>query len=123
LEIAPALLGDCNLDGTVNFSDYLILAGNFGHTGADWDEGDFLYTGTVTFADYLALAGNFGKPSALSAAQLADMESFTAQFGDELVPNADGVGFQVVAVPEPASLGLLALAGVGILSRRRRRSS
>jgi hypothetical protein len=122
LEIAPALLGDCNLDGTVNFSDFLILAGNFGKTGAGWDDGDFNYDGTVDTTDVSLLAGNFGDVSALTPPQLADMESFAGQFGDELVANPDGVGFQVVALPEPTSLGLLTLSGVGILARRRRRN-
>jgi hypothetical protein len=120
LEIAPALLGDCNLDGVVNFSDFLILAGNFGMTAADWDEGDFLYTGTVTFADFLALAGNFGKVTALSASELADMENFAGQFGDELVANADGVGFQIVSLPEPASASLLAVGALALFRRFRR---
>jgi hypothetical protein len=120
LEIESALLGDANLDGTVNFADFSILAGNFSKTGADWDMGDFNYDGTVNFSDFSVLAGNFGKVSVLTPAQLADMESFAGQFGNELVANPDGVGFQVVAVPEPASVALLTMIGLGVLARRRR---
>jgi len=57
LEIAPAILGDANLDRTVNFSDFSILAGNFGHTGADWDEGISSTPGRWTSATFPSWRG------------------------------------------------------------------
>lgn len=53
--------GDTNLDGLVDFADFLSLSGNFG-IGPDstWGMGNFTADGEVNFADFLALSGNFG---------------------------------------------------------------
>lgn len=59
-EIAPARVGDANLDGKVDFSDLLILAQNYGRTNADWTQGDFDADSTVDFNDLLVLAQNYG---------------------------------------------------------------
>jgi len=53
--------GDTDLDGIVNFADFLTLSSNFGQL-ASWSEGDFDADGTVTFSDFLALSRNFGLP-------------------------------------------------------------
>ena len=58
--------GDANLDGSVNFSDLVILAQHYNSTTANWDEGDFDYNGSVNFADLVALAQNYGQTMALS---------------------------------------------------------
>ena len=52
--------GDTNLDGRVDFGDFLELAANFGHTEARWSQGDFNGDGVVDFADFLLMAANFG---------------------------------------------------------------
>lgn len=53
--------GDANLDGFVNFLDFLALAEQFGAEGtATWSGGDFDGDGSVNFADFLILANNFG---------------------------------------------------------------
>jgi hypothetical protein len=59
--------------------------------------------------------------ASLTAGQVVSLDSFAESFGDQLIANPSGVGFQVVAVPEPASLGLMAAAGLACLGRRRRR--
>ena len=59
LRLAGSLLGDANLDGEVNFPDFLALSANFGGTGG-WGEGDFDADGKVRFADFLILSSNFG---------------------------------------------------------------
>ncbi|MFT3784991.1 MAG: hypothetical protein QM770_02335 [Tepidisphaeraceae bacterium] len=55
--ITGADRGDANLDGTVNFSDLLVLASNYNISGSTWldSSGD----GTVNFADLLALASHY----------------------------------------------------------------
>ncbi|HUB25605.1 MAG TPA: BNR-4 repeat-containing protein [Tepidisphaeraceae bacterium] len=118
IDIEPALLGDATLSGTVDYGDFQILAANFGHAGR-WDQGNFLYGSTIDFADFAALAGNMSDTSSLAAAQFASLQQFASGFGDELSPNSDGVGFQLVSVPEPAA-GLLALAGFVVVARRQR---
>lgn len=55
------LKGDLNLDRSVNFSDLVILARNYGKSAdARWTEGDADYDGRVDFQDLVALAGNYG---------------------------------------------------------------
>ena len=87
--------GDINLDHKINYSDYNILATNFGTAGG-WAKGDFNGDGNVDFADYQIMEANFG-------------------FGESqpLPPPP-------MPIPEPASLILLA-AGIPILARKRKR--
>ena len=68
-EIEPALLGDINLDGTVNFQDLQILIGGFGDPGG-WDRGNFNGHSTVDFNDVQMLLGNFGLTSSLSFSEI-----------------------------------------------------
>jgi autotransporter-associated beta strand protein len=112
IEIMYTLLGDANLDGKVNGTDFTIMATNFNQAvTAGWDRGDFNYDGAVNGSDFVALARQFNQAavqSAVSAADLAALNAFGAANGLETV------------VPEPGSIGLLLVAGVGILARRRR---
>jgi fibronectin-binding autotransporter adhesin len=122
IEILPTLAGDAKLQGDVVFGDFQVLAQYFGHSGATWDEGAFTYNGVVNFGDFQLLAQDFGSSNAaLTAAEVASINQFAGQFGIAVEPNADGVGLTLVSVPEPASTGLLAAAGFGLLARRRRR--
>jgi len=63
IEIKYTLLGDANLDGLVNGSDFNILAANFNQSVTGWDQGDFNYDGLVNAADFNDLAANFGQQS------------------------------------------------------------
>jgi fibronectin-binding autotransporter adhesin len=83
--------GDENGDGTCNFNDLLILQGKFNKPGT-WAGGDFNGDNQVNFNDLLILQGNFNKSGLVS----------------------DGSG----VVPEPATMGLLLLGGLGLLRRR-----
>ena len=58
--LAESALGDANLDGEVNFVDFLSLSSSFGGNGG-WAEGDFDGNGEVGFADFLHLSENFGR--------------------------------------------------------------
>jgi autotransporter-associated beta strand protein len=60
-EARYTLVGDTNLDGTVNVTDLSNMAGNFGKTsGGTWASGDMDYNNTVNVADLSDLASNFG---------------------------------------------------------------
>jgi hypothetical protein len=117
IEIKYTLLGDANLDGTVNGSDFSILAANFGLGHTNWDQGDFLFASSVNGSDFSALAANFGQgdnyAAGTTAADWAALDAFAAANGLPLPTPA--------AVPEPASMGMLALGVVGLIGRRRRR--
>jgi autotransporter-associated beta strand protein len=110
MEIAFTLIGDADLNHTVNGIDFGILAANFNKTVSRWDQGDFDYNGIVNGIDFTALAANFNK-AASNASDLAALEAFAA---------ANGL---LADVPEPATLGLLAVGACGLMARRRRRTS
>ena len=82
-----------NADGSVNFTDFLVLSQNFGSSG-NWDDGDFSNDGMVTFGDFLDLSDNFGSV---------------------------GITRRANPVPEPSSNLIAFIAIVAIFSRRRSR--
>ena len=82
---STAIPGDVNLDGEVNFADFLTLSGNFGRSHVSWDHGDLNGDLKVDFADFLLLSANFGRTvNGAGAAALSEhnvdaaMESFRA---------------------------------------------
>jgi subtilase family serine protease len=113
IEVKYTLLGDANLDGFVNGEDFTILASNFNQSVTSWDQGDFNYDGTVNGEDFTLLAANFnqGASGAASAGDVAALDAFAA---------ANGLSLPTSSVPEPASAGMMAMAGLGMLRRRRR---
>jgi autotransporter-associated beta strand protein len=115
IEVAYTLLGDANLDGLVNGSDFNILAANFNQSITGWDQGDFNYDGLVNASDFNVLAANFNQGvsiGSVSGGDLAALDAFAV---------ANGLSLPTSSVPEPASMGLLAMGAIGILVRRRRR--
>lgn len=52
--------GDTDLDGDVDFQDFLTLNANFNGPG-EWEDGDFTGNNWVDFADFLILNDNFGE--------------------------------------------------------------
>lgn len=61
-------------------------------------------------------------PTALAGFQLLDIVSNGVWYGPANVANANTIpaSINIVSVPEPAGLGLLALGGAGLLVRKRR---
>ncbi|MCX5654770.1 MAG: PEP-CTERM sorting domain-containing protein, partial [Planctomycetota bacterium] len=90
------LIGDVNLDGIVDDSDISILSNNYGFTDISWADGDvYGYDGIVSDDDVGLQANNYG----MTAGQLTG---------------------GISAVPEPATLSLLALGAAAMITRRRR---
>ncbi|MGD0770050.1 MAG: autotransporter-associated beta strand repeat-containing protein [Tepidisphaeraceae bacterium] len=117
IEVAYTLLGDANLDGIVNAADFTILAANFNQPVTGWDQGDFNYDGIVNAADFTDLAANFNQSDSgadVSAGDVAALDAFAT---------ANGLSLPTSSVPEPATTGLLAMGAIGMLARRRRRST
>ena len=67
IEIMFTLLGDANLDGTVNSEDFTPFSANVGKNGS-WDDGDFNYDGTVNSEDFTPFSANLGQSATLAAA-------------------------------------------------------
>jgi hypothetical protein len=103
LGITYQLLGDADLNGIVNGTDFGILAANFNKGVTGWDQGDFDYTNIVNGIDFGDLAANFNAgPS--NSDSLAAIEGFA---------QANGLEADVAAaVPEPASTASIALVGI-----------
>ena len=57
---ANTTLGDADLDGSVQFNDFLKFSLNFGVETTNWSDGDFDGDGVVSFTDFLALSRFFG---------------------------------------------------------------
>jgi hypothetical protein len=92
--LAPTALphaGDANNDGAVDVVDLGILAANYDGTGKTWAQGDFSGDGHVDVVDLGILAKNY-----------------------------DWAGTTAGAVPEPATMILLALGGLAMIRRRRK---
>jgi len=87
-----ALLGDADLSGVVDAADFITLKRHMGlGSDAARADGDLDRDGDVDSSDLQLLIANFGRNS-------ADLP---------------------VAIPEPATLGLLALGGLAMIRRRR----
>ena len=86
-------MGDFNLDGVVNGTDLSIMNSSFGLLGAGWAQGNANCDDIIDGTDLSILNGTFG---------------FVA------------TGPGGAAVPEPLTLTLLTVSGMGLLRRRRR---
>jgi hypothetical protein len=102
--------GDANLDGKVDGSDYSRIDNGALNHLTGWFNGDFNYDGMINGSDYTLIDNAFNTQGAQLASELA---SPTAQ-----IAGAAGIGSS--AVPEPATLGLLGIGAIGLLSRRSR---
>jgi autotransporter-associated beta strand protein len=97
--------GDANLDGKINVDDYGRIDLNIPIGTTGWYNGDFNYDGKINVDDYGIIDFNVGIQGAP-------------------FPTGTGAGVSgVSAVPEPASLATLLIAGSTALPGRRRRKS
>jgi len=92
----PALAGDVNHDGTVNFTDLVILAQHYNFSNVPlYENGDLTGDGIVNFNDLVILAQNYGKsaPAPAAAAVFATSAIRPQISSDSLSSDSsDGVG-------------------------------
>jgi hypothetical protein len=102
--------GDIDINGLVDFADFLTLRDNFGTGGKRFTEGDLDGNNAVDFLDFQVLERSFGyRSSVLGGVTLAAF---------------DGAAWDAFAasVPEPDSIGVLGLFAIGLARRRGRRT-
>ena len=120
--------GDTNLDGVVNAGDYTRIDAGFLGKLTGWVNGDFNYDGIVDGSDYTLMDNAFNQQNGMFAAPAAvvasaDLASGGIASAADLVasPTALLAGGSASSVPEPTTLGVLAVGAAGLLGRRRRR--
>jgi hypothetical protein len=116
--------GDGNDDGVVNRLDVSALSQGYngiaGYVG--WSDGDYTYSGDITKVDVGLLAQSYlfqGAP--LGDAITAGQAQYLMSLDPEMPANVMADFRSIAGVPEPAVVGLLGAAGVGLMGRRRRR--
>jgi hypothetical protein len=109
IRIKYTYVGDSNLDGQVDITDLGALATAW-QTAGVWANGDFDYSNFIDITDLGALATNWqaGVGSPLRPGDLSLSEALAS------------LGLPSVAVPEPASLGAVAMCLAVAAPRRRR---
>ncbi len=104
------LYGDANLDGVVDGDDYTLIDNGFNNRLTGWRNGDFNYDGVVNGDDYTLIDNAFNNQSIVATAAVEMVSIDTAQIFDS----------SSSAVPEPGTIGLLAIGIFGLTDRRRR---
>jgi uncharacterized protein (TIGR03382 family) len=111
IKLHKGYVGDANDDGTVNFSDFIILSQNFGQPGT-WNQANFNNDSVIDFTDFVTLSQNFG--NSIAAASLTITNEELAQFH-----TASQSFFAAQGIPEPTTLPIAAMAALALLRRRR----
>src|SRR5205814_8860702 len=108
--------GDADLDGKCGDNDVTIVGGFYDQgvtTNYEWVNGDFNYDGRVDDTDVTILGGFYNEGGGFLSAS-----TLTAKYGAEFAAAFEAG--QAMAVPEPTTITLLGLGGLGLLRRRRR---
>jgi chondroitin AC lyase len=100
-------IGDANLDGQIDGSDYTLIDNGFNNHLTGWQNGDFNYDGKIDGSDYTLLDNAFN----MQAGSLASTFDAT---------NTAQIAGSASTVPEPTA-GLLIGAAAAHLLRRRRK--
>ena len=90
-----ALVGDANVDGSVDLSDLSIVLNNFGQTAASWTAGNFDGAASVDLTDLSDVLNNFGQTVVMGSSA-------------------------IVGAPEPSSLLVLGLGAMVLMGRKSR---
>jgi hypothetical protein len=127
--------GDADLNGQVDFDDYVRIDSGFNTGASGWFNGDFDYNGRVDFDDYVLidlgfnarsatlargvayLDGSDRSPVGMNSPALVELAEHFAAFGEPYARQF------LALVPEPAGAGVLGLAAVVGRRRRARGSS
>jgi hypothetical protein len=109
-------MGDADLTGQIDGTDYSLIDNGFVNSLTGWLNGDFDYNGVIDSTDYALIDNAFVN----QAGPLADamIAQHTQMFGEEYLAALRAV--QSGVIPEPATLGLIGMAAAWSLQQRPR---
>jgi hypothetical protein len=122
--------GDSDLNGEVNFDDYVRLDNGYNSSATGWFNGDFNYSSSIDFDDYVlidlgfnAQSGTLRRAQAFLASDDRSMSGMDAPALHMVARNVERFGAAyarsfLAAVPEPIG-GVVWLVGLTALRRRR----
>jgi hypothetical protein len=76
------LIGDVNVDGTVNLTDLLDLLNYYGQVGQGWNNGDTNGDGAVNLTDLLSLLNNYKETDSATAVYIDTTVTFILSIND-----------------------------------------
>ena len=80
-DVFGTVAGDVDLDGDVDFSDFLVMSASFNEENGGWGSGDFDGSGLTDFADFLALSTNFTGINAAASQSVPEPSSMLVAIG------------------------------------------
>jgi fibronectin-binding autotransporter adhesin len=107
--------GDTDLSGVVDAADYTAIDNGFNMGLSGWSNGDFNYDGVVNGDDYTLIDNAYNSQASTSDAAVPAGPTEMNATDTSQISNTSGT-----AVPEPGTLGLLALGAIGTLRRRQK---